>query len=151
MAACENAWFHGVFGAPRKPHLVACILPASGAEYVGVFPGRNGQVCTKLNLSVALEPSARVAATAKLHIALDADFRHAACVDEATAKTVVHSELGKLGLAGWRIGEPGPGRPTSTRPCATAIVVLPSTVNLFFVPKVGGVPTVSGKPPLTRV
>jgi hypothetical protein len=145
LGSCEAAWQHGAFGAPRRPHLVACILPAGNFGYVGVFPGRSGAVCTKLNLSIALEPSAHTAAVAKLHVELDTDLRHGACVDASRARAIITARLDALGLAGWRITAPEP--PSASRPCTTAIVTPPSTIDLVFTPRIPSAPRVSGEPP----
>jgi hypothetical protein len=130
VAACAKVWFAGGFGAPRTPHLVACILPDG---YVGVFPGRDNKLCAKLNLSVALPPSAHVQAVADFRLALDQDIRllKHECISITDARAVVRSALAKYGLAGWHITVPVP--PTAQRRCATPFVVPPNTVRLIMV------------------
>jgi hypothetical protein len=126
VAGCQALWLKGAFGAPRKPHLVACILPSGN---VGVFPGRNGQVCTTLNLSIALPPSQHVRTVAKLRNALDTGLRLSSCVDAGSARQIVRQDLGLLGLAGWHVILAV--KPTAARRCTTAIIVQPDTVKLF--------------------
>lgn len=148
VAGCQALWLKGAFGAPRKPHLVACILPSGS---VGVFPGKSGQLCTKLNLSIALAPSERTKAIGKLNDTLEHELRLSQCVDATAARAIVEHELGRFGLAGWSITMPV--KPTAARHCTTALVVLPDTVQLdanYFIPIHSGPVTTTSTPPLRR-
>jgi hypothetical protein len=130
VAECEQRWFSGAFGAPRKPALVACILPSLA---VGVFPGRSDQVCASLHLSVALAPTKRYAAIGQLRLSLDESFDpNSACVGETAARAIVTRELGRLGLAGWKIEDAVP--PTAVRKCASASIERAGIVTLVFLP-----------------
>jgi len=130
LSACAKVWLEGAFGSPRTPHLVACILPSG---FVGVFPGASNKLCTKLNLSVALPPTAHVQAIADLEAALFRDIglhRAGGCVGVNDARKIVRADLAKYGLAGWRITVPSP--PTAQRRCATPFVQLPNEVRLIM-------------------
>jgi hypothetical protein len=132
VSACAKVWLEGAFGAPRTPHLVACILPTG---FVGVFPGSSDKLCTKLNLSVALPPAAHVRAIAEFRLALDHDIGlhgTSRCVSLGDARTIVRADLATYGLSGWRITVPSP--PTAQRRCATPFIQLPNLVRLIMVP-----------------
>lgn len=130
VAACEELWRQGAFGAGPVPPLAACVLP-SGA--VGVFPSSGQDTCGTLGLAAVESGSypEEFDEVVGLRTALVDEFLARGCVSEQQAVDLVKEEFRARGLGQWTVEVSGSF--TAERSCAS-LAFEPEAKKVSLVP-----------------